>query len=232
MASLNKIQTVTRASFKVCDSLTLESGAKVPVITGRVSVKEEVSGNGYRYRSDFWDKIVNDPRFQQQVSDREVLGTIEHPLDDDSYLRTPYEDASHIILKAWTQNGEPYASFGLLNNDKGNAIKALIDVGHKPGASTRGLGDISEDETSQYISPDGFTLITWDIVKSPNFPSVKLERVSDSLMSNPIFKELVDMHKLKDSMDTSYNRKRLLDSMESAISALIEVKNNLSNNYL
>jgi len=44
--------------------------------------------------------------------------------------------------------------------------------------------------------------------------------VTDSLMASPIFKELCEMHKLKDSADEHYNREHLLTDIDPAISNL------------
>ena len=130
------------------------------------------------------------------------------------------EDASHIVLKAWVKDSNPFAVFGLLNNEKGNQIKALVDVGHCPGVSTRGMGQFGRDEISQFVSEVDYVLIGWDIVRSPNFATLKMSEITDSLMHNPIFKELTDMHQIKDSAFKGYDRELLISDMGKAISEL------------
>ena len=49
---------------------------------------------------------------------------------------------------------------------------------------------------------------------------IRLERVSDSLLASPIFKEAVQMYQLRDSVDDAYNPDRLLLETRRAISAL------------
>lgn len=217
-----KLGTTVRTSFRVCDSVTLQSGVTIPCITGQVGQVDVVSQNGYRYKTDFWDKILGDSIVQDSVRQHDMLGTIEHPLDDDKFLRTPYEDASHVVIKAWVENHNPYAVFGLLNNPKGNQIKALVDVGHCPGVSTRGMGQFGKDETSQFVSDVDYLLITWDVVRSPNFSTLKMSEVTDSLIQNPIFKELADMHQIKDSAYKGYDRQLLISDMGKAIADLQE----------
>ena len=214
---LSKIQSIQRNKFKISDSVTLSTGVTIPCITGQLSQVEVISQNGYRYKRGFWDKVLSDQCVIKSIDDRDMLGQIEHPTDDDEYLKTPYQKASHVILKVWIQDGNPFGTFGLLNNEAGNAIKALVDVGHHPGVSTRGLGSFGKDDISQYVSDENYLLLGWDIVTNPNFETLKMDKVSDSLRSNPIFKELTAMHQLKDSSDEHYDRGKLILDIKSAI---------------
>lgn len=237
MNSLNKIQSVSTHFFRVADSVS-HSGVTIPCITGQCGQVDVISQNGYRYKNGFWDKVLSDSLVQQQIANKDYLGTIEHPENDDEYMKTPYEKASHVILKAWVQNGNPFAVIGLLNNPDGNRIKALIDVGHMPGVSTRGLGEFASDDVSQYVTDENYCFLGWDIVKSPNFAELKLsqlkdsksstkficEAISDSLQSSPVFKELAEMHHLKDSACSDYSKQSLLRDMDSAISELQRLK--------
>lgn len=226
---LSKIQTISKPSrLKVCDSINL-GGITIPTLVGQTGQVDVISQNGYRYKMGFWDKVLGDSVVKDAIKNRDVLGMIEHPTDDDAYLKTPYMKASHIILDAWVQDGNPYAKIGLLNNEQGNTLKALCDVGHRLGISTRGLGTIETDSTSQYISDDGYCFLTWDIVRSPNFGDLKMDMVTDSLRANPLFKELVDMHELKDSADIHYNEEKLkmdMSKVRDALQLLLSAFNN------
>jgi len=217
---INKISSAYKSQFRITDSITLDSGVKVPCITGQVGQVGVVSQNGYRYKEDFWTKILGQASNQELINDHRMLGMIEHPTDDDEFLATPYDKASHIVLKAWVQDGQPYATFGLLNNPQGNAIKALTDVGFKPGVSTRGMGQFGNDQISQYVDDKDYMLITWDIVKTPNFSELSMSPVTDSLMSHPLFKELCQAHQLKDSSFEGYNQQALISDMGKMISEL------------
>lgn len=221
---LNKIQSCNKYGFKITDSVILESGVTVPCISGQCGQVDVVSQNGYRYKNGFWDKVLGDPIVQSAIANRDIFGMIEHPTDDEDFLRTPYDQASHVIIKAWVQDGNPFATFGLLNNERGNQIKALIDVGHRPGVSTRGLGSFDQDNISQFVNDSDYMFITWDIVRSPNFADLKLDKVTDSLMKSPVFSELVQMHGLKDSVDEHYSESKLAKCMDDAIKSLLELK--------
>ena len=228
---LNKIQTVQKHKMRICDSVTLENGEKIMRIQGQCSDVEVMSQNGYYYKRDFWEHILKQQSVQDAIRNRDMFGMIEHPTDDDAYIKTPYEKASHIILDARVdENGNPIATFGLLNNEQGNNIKALIEVGHRPGVSSRGLGEMATDEKGQYVMDSNYLFITWDIVRSPNFAELKMDKVTDSLMQSPIFKELVQMNHLRDSADEHYSVDKLRNDMRTAIGALTNIMNSLDNN--
>lgn len=220
--SLSKIQSVSKHPFRICDSIQLDNGITIPCITGQVGQVDVVSQNGYRYKKGFWDKVLSDPLIQEQIEGRDIFGMIEHPVEDDAFLKTPYDLASHVIIKAFVQDGNPWAVLGLLNNEKGNQIKALVDVGHRPGVSTRGLGAFERDDISQYVSDENYMFITWDIVRSPNFSNLKMDKVTDSLMKSPLFVELCEMHKLKDSASEDYPKSKLADEMHKAVDEILK----------
>lgn len=225
---INKIQTTRGNKMRICDSITLDSGINVPIIQGQCSEVDVMSQNGYYYKRDFWKKILSQPCVVDAIRNRDMLGMIEHPTDDDAYLKTPYDKASHFVYKAWVEDdGNPYAQFGLLNNEQGNNIKALIEIGHRTGVSSRGLGEMATDENGQYVTDDNYMFITWDIVRSPNFADLKLDKVTDSLRKSPIFKELVQMNCLKDSVDEHYSQSNLIKNMDMAINAMVEIKREL-----
>lgn len=227
-----KLQSMQRSILRVCDSRKLESGVTIPCVTGQVSSEEVVSQNGYRYRKGFWKKVLDSTPVISAIQNRDMFGMIEHPVDDDAFLKTPYDGASHIVFKAWcdAKTGNPYAEFGILNSSKGNELKALLEVGHRPGVSTRGMGNFANDGVSQYVDEDGYVFLTWDIVRSPNFADLKMDKVTDSLMRNPLFSELTGMNQLKDSADEHYNNDKLLSEMSKAITALTNVRELLIKN--
>lgn len=226
MSALVKIQSVYRSAFRVLDSIESGvDGTRIPIIRGAASRVDVASQKGYRYRKGFWDKIINDPGLQDRVSGRDMLGMIEHPLDDASYQRTPMDKASHIVLRAWVDESthEPWIDCGLLNNEAGNSIKALVDVGFRPGCSTRALGGFLQDSIGEYLDENNYAVLTWDLVRCPNFEDIRLEKVSDS----SVFREVVQMYQLRDSVDEAYSSDRLKSDIDSAIEALQRISRGL-----
>jgi len=224
---LSKIQTIRRGVLRVCDSVVDNNGVSIPTLVGQTSQVDVISQNGYRYRSGFWERVLNSPQVIETIKNRDMLGMTEHPTEDEAFLKTPYNLASLVVLDAWVENGNPFATFGLLNNEQGNLLKALIDVGHKPGVSTRGLGSFSKDQVSDYVDESNYMFITWDIVRSPNFADLKMDKVTDSLRNTKVFQELTQMYALRDSVDENYSKSGLEYDIDLAIKALTSIKNKL-----
>lgn len=116
---------------------------------------------------------------------------------------------------------------GLLNNEPGNAVKALIEVGHRPGVSTRAFGEYSKDSVSSFVKEDTYTCIGWDVVSAPNFEDIRMDKVSDSLETLPEFRELMQMTQLRDSVDENYNRDHLKSDIEQVRILLKRISNHL-----
>lgn len=226
-----KFQSVYRTQMRITDSEKTESGVTIPCIVGQVSSEEVVSQNGYRYRHGFWKAVLEKEPVISAIQNRDMFGMIEHPADDDAFLKTPYEKASHVVMRAWcdAKTGNPFAKLGLLNNDYGNSIKALLDVGHRPGISTRGMGNYAQDDKGQYVMEQDYMFLTWDIVRSPNFADLKMEKVTDSLMKQPLFGEILEMYHLRDSADEHYDSVSLASEISSAIAALTNIQKKLYN---
>lgn len=195
---LKQVYTAHKTRLRVCDSEIDISGNRIPIVEGELSDVDVVSPNGYRYKRGFWDKVLSQPCVKEMIANRECLGMIEHPEKDEEYMKTPYDKASHVVLSVTVNNGVPYGRFGLLNNPRGNDIKALVDVGVPIGVSTRGLGDILSDSISEYVDDENYGLITWDFTTRPNFPKY-MNPVSDSLRESPLYREFVQMRQLVDS---------------------------------
>lgn len=185
----------------------------MPIVEGPLSSVDILTPNGYRYKKGFWDKVLAEQYVKDMILNRECLGTIEHPESDAEYMKTSYELASHVVTKVVVKDHIPYGTFALLNNNKGCAIKALVEVGVPVGVSTRGLGDTLTDEKGDYIDENNYLLITWDFTKAPNIP-VQMREISDSLRESSTFKQLVEMHQLRDSVrsDAPVTAKQIQDA--------------------
>ena len=110
-----------------------------------------------------------------------------------------------------------------MNNTNGNNIKALVDVGVLRSVNTRIRGGELNDSISNYIDEDNYTLLTWDIVNNPNFESLRMSQISDSMRQLPLFKELVESYGLRDSKAQDYNHNNLKKDIDSIIQTLQQV---------
>lgn len=230
---LHKISSITNSLLRVVDdSLEMpDTGERLTVLEGAASRTEQISQKGYRYRKGFWPYVINNEELQHKIATRNLLGMTEHPLDDAEFMCTPYDKASIICLSAICEesdpNQTPIVRLGILNTPAGNNIKALIAVGHKPGVSTRALGEYKTDDISQYLDEVTFRCLGWDVVRSPNFEDIRMDKVSDSLAQLPAFKELVQMYQLRDSVTDNYNVSKLREDIDAAKEYLQRISNNL-----
>jgi hypothetical protein len=186
------------------------------LVEGFLSKCEDVtSTNGYRYEKDFWSTVTSRDDFKERVDSREMLGCIEHPIDDEDYMFTDYNKAALIVLDVSMRGTDPYGVIGLLNNDNGNKLKSIVEFGSRVGVSTRGIGSTKQTNSYTVVDSAGYSVITWDSVRNPNLP-VKLGLISDSMLKSPKFKEMFDAVKLRDSGAVHFNR----NNVESDIKKL------------
>lgn len=225
---MDLVKTVYRTKFRVQDSITSESGENIPIIGGILSESEVVSPNGYRYKADFWREVLSRPNVKELIASRECLGTIEHPEDDIAYDITPYDKASHFVKSVTLKDNNPYGCFGILNTPLGNILKALVDVDVPVGVSTRGYGDMLTDSVSPYIPTDGYEFITWDIVRRPNFGTLRMTKVTDSNKILSHLAELVSMYGERDKCVDNLHKTGLIKDMDSLMSELKNVFSRIS----
>ena len=210
---LYKIEIPRYTKFRIMDSVQVGNTA-YPRISGQVSDTEVVSANGYRYRSGFWQHVLNQQHIKDAIRSKSMLGAIEHSASDEEYMSTPYDKAALVVWDVRLNGENPHAEFALPNNEPGNSIKALSDLGVPIGVSTRGMGEYGQDSKSQYVEPETYMLISWDFTRRPNFKELSMSKVSDSLMTNPLFKEMTQMYGVRDNLaDTSMSKEKLVKEM-------------------
>nr|DAH52346.1 MAG TPA: Prohead core protein serine protease [Caudoviricetes sp.] len=214
---MDRITRTSISRVRIIDSFQNQKGETIPCVEGFLSLEETISKKGYRYRDGFWSKVLSNKAVQDSIQQRRMLGTIEHPIPDDEYLSQPYESASHVVLDVQLKNGSPWGLLALLNNQKGNSIKALADLDVPVGISTRGMGTFIEDSLSPYVDEENYALITWDFTNKPNIEGAEQHaKISDSVQQLPLFKEMVQMYGLRDSVGSDFNKVKLIQEMEKA----------------
>lgn len=220
---MNKITFSHLGQFRIMDSVSDQSGNKIPVIYGPLSATEVASAKGYRYKEGFWRNVLSRASVKEVIDSRRMLGMIEHPIEDSEYLSTPYEKASHLVIAVDLQGSTPYGQMALLNNPLGNTIKALADLKVPIGVSTRGMGSYEKDDISQFIDDESFGLITWDFTRNPNLKGSDLYmKVTDSLQNSPLFSEFAALQGIRDSAEHVITREEVLEE-------LAKMKTNLNN---
>lgn len=209
---VSRIETIYKTTLRVSDGKKQDDG--LLIVEGFVSEAEKVSPNGYRYKSTFWPKVLSQDYVKDMINSRESLGCEEHPEDDNHYMLTPYSKATHFVksleLKKLGDSMAPYAKLAVLNTAKGCDLKALVEVKVPLGVSTRGLGVTLSDSISNFIEEEEYRYITHDVVRNPNFSTLRVKAVTDSMIANPLFKELTQAIHLRESGSEYFNREKLL----------------------
>jgi hypothetical protein len=100
-------------------------------------------------------------------------GNCDHP--DSSVVNL--KNASHIIRKAYMENGVVYGTIELLNTPSGKILQSLVESGITLGISSRGLGSTVEKGDYQIVQDD-FQLICWDFVSEPSTPGAFMMKES------------------------------------------------------
>lgn len=128
-------------------------------IQGVFSTIGEKNRNGRIYPRNIWEREVN--RYQEEIKCNSITSLMEweHPerstVDPMAAVAKIVDikiDGKYILGKA-----------KLLNNDKANQLKSLIDEGIAIGVSSRGVGKVGANGIVE-----DFKLVNWDTVSAPS----------------------------------------------------------------
>jgi hypothetical protein len=128
-------------------------------IQGVFSTIGEKNRNGRIYPRHLWEREVS--RYQGELRGNSInsLMEYEHPARE-------YVDPICAVAKIVSLTVEGNKVIGkakLLNNEKANILKNLIDEGINIGVSSRGVGNVGKDGVVE-----DFKLITYDVVPNPS----------------------------------------------------------------
>jgi hypothetical protein len=136
------------------------------VVEGPGQRSDVKNANQRTYSRKIWEKLVadKDSYVQQAISERQMVGHLEHPKDG----RTDLNNAAILTTKAeLREDGVVWNQFELLDTPGGMILQELTRKGVKWGVSSRGTGTVGDDGQ---VSEDDYTLKTWDAVASPSTP--------------------------------------------------------------
>ncbi len=140
--------------------------------------------NGRKYTKDLWEHVFNDPIMQEKIKNRCLFLELGHPADR---TETDMEKICGCMaeLPKVGDDGLLYGVVDILPTANGKILKALCDYGTTVGISSRGTGDIIEDEDgNETVDPDTYDCETFDIVLIPAVENARLQYVTESLDRN------------------------------------------------
>ncbi len=175
---------------------------------GPIATCTESTRNGRLYNKPLWEKALKDEIFLEKVATKALFLELGHPADREE---TDMKQACACIPEVPKIVGNDlYAYVDILDTPNGRLLKTLVDYGFVPGISSRGSGDVMDDNQ---VDPETFFLETWDIVQLPAVRKARLN-VCESLDSNSI--------KLRKALAESYQAAKEddKDTMKKALENL------------
>lgn len=175
---------------------------------GPIATCVESTRNGRLYNKPLWEKALRDEIFLEKVATKALFLELGHPADREE---TDMKQACACIPEVPKIVGDDlYAYVDILDTPNGRLLKTLVDYGFVPGISSRGSGDVMDNNQ---VDPETFFLETWDIVQLPAVKKARLN-VCESLDSDSV--------KLKKALAESYNaaKDEDKDAMKQALENL------------
>lgn len=136
---------------------------------GPIATCKESTRNGRLYNKPLWEKALVDEIFLEKVATKALFLELGHPADREE---TDIKQACACIPEVpRIVDNDLYAYVDILDTPNGRLLKTLVDYGFVPGISSRGSGDLMENDE---VDPETFFLETWDIVQLPAVKKARL----------------------------------------------------------
>lgn len=184
-------------------------------VRGEFARADEATANGRIYPRTLWETQIQ--RLTAAMSDRKVLGELDHPDDG----RTLLQRVSHYMTGLHVaEDGRVIGEAIILDTARGRDLKAMLTAGCKIGVSSRGFGTTIPHPTlegKEVVQPD-YQLETFDFVAQPADASAYPQMFTEGyLRTHP--NTLYEAYSMT-TTDTAMNMR--LSSLETEIVRLIE----------
>jgi hypothetical protein len=184
---------------------------------GPIASCVESTRNTRLYNRELWEKALTDEIFLEKVATKALFLELGHPADREE---TDMKQTCACIPEVPKIVGDDLCAYvDILDTPNGRLLKTLVDYGFVPGISSRGSGDVMDNNQ---VDPETFFLETWDIVQLPAVKKARLN-ICESLDSEGI--------KLKKALAESYKaaKEEDKDTMKKALENLnIDIENELT----
>ena len=175
---------------------------------GPIASCVESTRNTRLYNRELWERALQDEIFLEKVATKALFLELGHPADREE---TDMKQACACIPEVPKIVGDDLCAYvDILDTPNGRLLKTLVDYGFVPGISSRGSGDVMDNNQ---VDPETFFLETWDIVQLPAVKKARLN-ICESLNS--------DSTKLKKALAESYKaaKDEDKDAMKKALENL------------
>jgi hypothetical protein len=147
---------------------------------GPIATCLESTRNGRKYNRELWERALTDEIFNEKIANKCLFLELGHPADREEIDMTKV--CACIPEMPKIIDGDLCASVDILDTPNGKILKTLCDYGFVPGISSRGSGDIMENNE---VDPETFFLECFDIVSIPAVKKARLN-ICESVDSNGI----------------------------------------------
>lgn len=152
---------------------------------GPIATCKEKTRNGRGYNKELWERALSDEIFKEKLATKSLFLELGHPADREETDMTCV--CACIPEMPKIVNDDLYAYVDILDTPNGRLLKTLCDYGFVPGISSRGSGDIMENDE---VDPETFFLETWDIVQLPAVKKARLQ-MTESLNNKKSLKAVL-----------------------------------------
>lgn len=204
-------ETETEHTPFVGQELNESTGEKRYVIRGIFSSPGQKNKNGRVYPMNVWENELK--RYNEDVLAKghpDSLMELEHPPRNNVDMM----EAVAKINKLWIENGYVMGEAFLLNNEKANQLKSLIDCGIKMSVSSRGVGSVNE---SGVVTT--YKLICFDIIA--NLAQSDHNAVMNGIVEGVLLKEDFDIDEKGDIVKICSKDKCLTENRQVVNDAII-----------
>ena len=172
---------------------------------GPIASCVESTRNTRLYNRELWERALQDEIFLEKVATKALFLELGHPADREE---TDMKQTCACIPEVPKIVGDDLCAYvDILDTPNGRLLKTLVDYGFVPGISSRGSGDVMDNNQ---VDPETFFLETWDIVQLPAVKKARLN-ICESLDSDSVKlkKALVESYKAAKEEDKDTMKKAL-----------------------
>ena len=195
-----------------------KDGKKNTYIKGVFLQTEITNRNGRMYKYDAMAKEVS--KYNEEFIKRgRALGELGHPDGPTINL----DRVSHKIVELMPEGKNFMGKAKLLETPMGKIAKNLLEEGVQLGVSSRGLGSIKREGTTQVVADDFILSTAADIVADPSAPDAFVEGIYEGkewCLVDGAIKE-AQLEAIKQSLDNAPSSQELAERKIAAFNSLL-----------
>ena len=195
-----------------------KDGKKNTYIKGVFLQTEITNRNGRMYKYDAMAKEVS--KYNEEFIKRgRALGELGHPDGPTINL----DRVSHKIVELMPEGKNFMGKAKLLETPMGKIAKNLLEEGVQLGVSSRGLGSIKREGTTQVVADDFILSTAADIVADPSAPDAFVEGIYEGkewCLVDGAIKE-AQLEAVKQTLDNAPSTQELAERKIAAFNSLL-----------